>query len=778
MRIFLLIVLSCLAWSAHAQVPWPPPPPPVTPPAGHPRLYVRPDTVKVFGERLRQKSFADYANVVKESSELTWDGTLPDKNGTTYDAILHARIEACAVRYLCEGDIEMGRRAVALMLKVLPSVTYPKVQDITRSMGATLHTAAIVYDWCYPLLTPADRQVFITHLKRIARQMEVGYPPRGGNDVVGHIGEAEIFRDQLAAGIAIYDEDPEMYTWAAGRLFAGLLPAREFFYSSHWHNQGSSYGKVRLSWELWSAAIFKAMTGKSPFSNHQTQLARTWLYIERPDGHFVPEGDVAGLPPQKQQPLKTDVYLFMTELITVYLSEDPVIAKALDRHLETAPAFRATLPYFLFAKPGIQTTSSSTLPLTKFFPEPASQMIARTGWSTGADSNDVIVQMKIAPWSFTNHQHLDAGSFQIWYRGALASKSGFYQGVGSGYGSPHFKNFYQRTVSHNTLTIEAPSENFVFQGKPVANDGGQHWPNGGKEPKTLQSMLASGDHRTGSLLGYGFGPDAQRPRYSHLAGSITSYGPKVDHFLRSFVFLNLESEQTPGVLIVYDRIRAAKPEFKKTWRMHTTEMPTVGNSQFSVSDPRGGRVVANVLLPEASDQRFTTIGGENIFLSDGKVYPVVPKHGTLATSDNAGWRVELSPATARNDDRFLVVLQLLNGQLSVKPLPVNRLETNQLLGVELPGWRVAFPRETALLSERFELPGSSAPAQVVVTGLAPGQWRTKSVRGAQVLTVAPGEHQLYLASVVGPVEFEPVVDGRVTNAPISSPQTAVVRMVP
>ena len=43
-------------------------------------------------------------------------------------------------------------------------------------------------------------------------------------------------------------------------------------------------------------------------------------------------------------------------------------------------------------------------------------MVARTGWGDDA----VIAEMKINEYNFVNHQHLDAGAFQIYYRGALA----------------------------------------------------------------------------------------------------------------------------------------------------------------------------------------------------------------------------------------------------------------------------------------------------------------------------------------------------------------------
>ena len=65
---------------------------------------------------------------------------------------------------------------------------------------------------------------------------------------------------------------------------------------------------------------------------------------------------------------------------------------------------------------------SSTLPLSRYFGSPFGWMVARTGWGEDA----VIAEMKVNEYNFVNHQHLDAGAFQIYYKGALAIDSGLY----------------------------------------------------------------------------------------------------------------------------------------------------------------------------------------------------------------------------------------------------------------------------------------------------------------------------------------------------------------
>ena len=61
-----------------------------------------------------------------------------------------------------------------------------------------------------------------------------------------------------------------------------------------------------------------------------------------------------------------------------------------------------------------------------YYPSPQGAMFARTGWEDGIDSPSVVAFMNLEEYNFTNHDHLDAGHFQIYYKGILANDSGSY----------------------------------------------------------------------------------------------------------------------------------------------------------------------------------------------------------------------------------------------------------------------------------------------------------------------------------------------------------------
>jgi hypothetical protein len=69
-------------------------------------------------------------------------------------------------------------------------------------MKITRATGAIVYDWCYPLLTAEQKQTYQVEEVRLAKEMEVGYPPVDGGYLTGHSSEWMILRDLLSAGVA------------------------------------------------------------------------------------------------------------------------------------------------------------------------------------------------------------------------------------------------------------------------------------------------------------------------------------------------------------------------------------------------------------------------------------------------------------------------------------------------------------------------------------------------------------------------------------------------
>ncbi len=199
------------------------------PPSEHPRLYLRQRDIPDLKKRMTHP-------VLKP----VWDDLV--RSGERGGSRL---MELNALRYLSERDNRLGRETINETLKLMQDFTWPHKQDISRQIGRMMVTGAIVYDWCYELLESEQKDAFIEQFIRLAESLECGYPPVRQGAVTGHTSEAMLMRDIVSAGIAIYDEFPEMYRLSAGRFFREYVTARNWFYPGHAYHQGDSYGPYR-----------------------------------------------------------------------------------------------------------------------------------------------------------------------------------------------------------------------------------------------------------------------------------------------------------------------------------------------------------------------------------------------------------------------------------------------------------------------------------------------------------------------------------------------------
>ena len=678
------------------------------PPAEHPRLYLRGEHLAKLPQRLQapvlQPAVQQLLAMTRRSGQFKaeWD----------------------ALQYLATHDVKLGRAAIETALPLLQKCELPDVHDACRVTGRMMVTGAIVYDWCYDLLQPAEKQAFIRELVRLAKTQECGYPPTRGGAVTGHGSEAMLMRDMLSAGIAIYDEFPEMYRLAAGRFFREHLPARNWLYEGHAYHQGDSYGAHRFSWDTFPLWIFDRLGAGNVYNPEQRFVPYLWVYATRPDGQRLRAGDTFAHSAPRGQPWSE----FGGTLLIASYYHDGVLLDQFQR--QGSIAGNEAIFELLWRDTQLQPKPAGTLPLSRWFGAPFGWAIARTGWGEDA----VIAEMKINEYNFTNHQHLDAGAFQLYYHGALAIDSGLYSGSSGQYGSPHCLNYSWRTIAHNALLVYDPAEKF---GGAYGNDGGQRLPHGRSEPRTLGGLLApENGYRTGQVLAHGSGPDPQTPAFTLLQGDLTAaYSAKVRQVTRSFVFLNLHDTRVPAALVVLDRVVSATPAFRKFWLLHTLEEPRLAPVAAEVEcNAQGstGRLSLDVLWPPAANADLTKVGGPGKeFWVFGQNYAndVEPQRLAHSSMENGAWRLELSPKAAAAEDLFLNVMQVTDRRAPAR-WPVRRLDAGERMGcvIETPDavWVVLLRKDSQRSSRtiEFTVPGQHA-AHMLVTDLSPGTWHVR-----------------------------------------------------
>ena len=699
------------------------------PPSVHPRLYLRSSDIPELRERLKNPEIKKtIAKIQKLGVDRTpeEEAKAPDKSGFRYYAEMRgvtSRVQLEALDYLLNKKKSVARKAIVAMLDTLRNTNYGKKGDLSRASGQMLMCGAMVYDWCYDQMKDSEKKAYINEFVRISKTMECGYPPKNTEPIAGHSSEWMVMRDMLSAAIAIYDEFPEMYNNVMTMLCRDYIPVRNYVYAGHNYHQGTSYANVRFSNDLFSLWILDRMGAGAVYDPAQQFVMYDFLYRRRPDGMVLPAGDV--------NPGIGGSYGLPAMLAYSYY-KDPYLAYEYKRN--TKIDNHCLIFDVLWRDYTIEPKSPETLPLTKYSGTPYGWMIARTGW----DKNSVIAEMKINEHFVGNHQHMDGGAFQIYYKGPLAIDAGAYHGTSGGYNSAHNKNFFKRTVAHNSLLVFDPNEKFAswnYGGTDKTefadNDGGQRMP--GDRWETCRSFadLLSDEYTTGQVLAHGTGGDYMAPEYSYLSGDITkAYSDKVKEVKRSFVFLNLKSEKVPAAMVVFDKVVSKNAEFKKHWLLHSIEEPKVSENGIIIKrtkDGDSGMLSNTVLLPAKENLDMQVIGGKGKeFWVNGTNYANAPQAGRPDPRNERGeWRVEVSPSAPANEDYFLNVIQVADNNCN-ELHKASLLKGENLVGAVIADRIVTFSKDGETINGKAEMDvQGNGTFKFVMTNMKPGTWQVK-----------------------------------------------------
>lgn len=697
----------------------------VTPPSGHPRLYLREGDIPALKEKLASEQgrmILKRMEAMAEPRPSEEEIPYAERDFRYYFEMrgLSSKVELLALDYLTEGNESSARVAIEMMLDSLKKTDFPKERDLSRASGVMLMVGAVVYDWCYDQLSEDEKADFIREFRRIASTMECGYPISVVETMAGHTCEWMIMRDMLSAGVAVYDEYPDMYDDAMRVITENFVPVRDFCYQSGNYHQGSKYLPTRYSAELFAQWIIARMGGGNLFCEEQKSLLYDVIYRMRPDGMPLPAGD------ENPSAKPRDENFALPAMLASSYYKDPHIRNLYEKNTDVIA--HSLFFDLLWNDCSLASAPDSTLPLTRFCPYPFGWLIARTGW--GEDC--VIAEMKINNQFVGNHQHLDGGSFQIYHKGALAIDSGIYEGTAGGYGSEHCRDYSKRTIAHNSLLIYDPQEKFAWykarpqKGKPAryaANDGGQRMP-GPKGWDTAADMdaMLSDEYTVGKTLSYSGNAD-----WSYLRGDITAaYSEKVESVVRSFVFCDMHDRDVPAVLVVYDQVVSSDPSFRKIFLLHSIEKPEMdGRSSYYIkrtAPGQDGLLHCSVLLPRKT--AITLVGGPgHEFEVFGKNYP----NSVDGDPDvEAGaWRVEVSPVAESASDEILNVIEVSHGDCFRK-VKVRRVSSEGYNGADFRGRMVIFAKEAS----EYELKVPGDGREVLICGIEAGNWCVKQKGGS------------------------------------------------
>ena len=157
-------------------------------------------------------------------------------------------------------------------------------------------------------------------------------------------------------------------------------------------------------------------------------------------------------------------------------------------------------------------------PLVRMTKFPGSAVFARSAWN---DKDAVAVYMTMPEFYSASHSHAEAGSFQIYYKGMLASDSGYYTTHGLG----HHAAYTRQTISSNSLLI-------YNHGLCVEGGWHDHVYSGGQSlkqditriiaPYTLESAMECKAMNQLTILGKAYDTSESRYRFSYIAADMTN----------------------------------------------------------------------------------------------------------------------------------------------------------------------------------------------------------------------------------------------------------------
>lgn len=715
--------------------------PSVVPPATHPRLWVNAESLEAMRARVKAGSNLGIWEQIRSDALKPYNYNPEPDAEITYSSGLEESARRKAFVYLIDpANTECGREAVALMSRYLEQLDFGNILDITREIGRAIYTAAIVFDWCNPLMSEQERALFVKHMRRLADDMECGWPPFRQTIVNGHGNEAQINRDLLSMSIALYEVDPEPYRYCSYLILEQLVPMRKFEYQSPRHNQGTAYGQVRFAWDLHSAWLMRRMCGHAVFDKNIGDVYQYWIYTRLPNGSYFSNGDCWYSASFAKNPFLA--LLSASYDNNPYYKEDFVRQGGLNwRSLER----------LLLDEPSLVPRSIGELPLSIDYGDIYGGMGARTGWNLGESAHDVVVQILGGGYHSANHQHACAGAFQIYCRARLAASLGQYHY----YGTPYDSCYAKRSISQSMLLVRDPDEK-----AGSINDGGAR--DVRRTPLSQKILQEDALYHYGKVLSCTWGPSHIRPLFSYYSAELAeAYGPKVKSFVRNFCFVNFGGEEHPAVIVVLDSLEASNPAFKQYWQINSCVKPEkTARGVRLLNDAEYASVLdVDIVLP--AEHTVEILSGEatcNVF---GQQF-TAPRN----TPDQLGHRVMFSPVHEAAAREYLAVMQVGIG----KPQPlkyetgetaVSRTIRVQDRFISLP--KGASPIETAFA---FDVPAGTGTMNVFVAGLKPGMWCVTGADGTpRAARVLERDGTIFFQTAPGHCTLAPSADAGLAPLP-------------
>lgn len=609
---------------------------------GHPRVLVGPDELKLIRRRAQTTHQAEFNSLLQlaektAAAPATAPATAPASGPTTRRAGRQGGPSAdlvwrLAFLYLLTGDKAHGKLATTTLvnsLKVPVNGRYGYAGPYMKALGCA-------YDWLHDLLDDATREEVAGRALQWCRSVYISKEVDPREYFYGHYFNQIPY--VMMATLAIADEYQAprslgLLQNAVWRLNRSISGQRYFLESSCFpmsYPYTSTYiGELPYLFQCSDVALGTRLFAESRW---MANIVPWWTYALRDDESFVRFGDYFN-----GQPLFGNPFYFRIFATIASRYNDAQAQWWVNRFHEQGNEVDRII--FEERENAPEPQDLETLPRQRFFDRMG------TAVSRGDFASGTLATFKCSPIYLHNHCHRDANSFTIYHKGDQALDTGAYDA----YETPHWANYYIRSIAHNTIVVHDSTEKMISRDKEYANDGGQRFVNDPYwQPRTYEDLFRP-EFADGQVLAYREGRD-----WSYVCGDASRCysDAKLKAFLRHVVFVQDWPTAKCVSLIVLDDVEVARDGLVPRWLLHTGGKTAVDGSRILSSDGKG-RLTTTVLLPQAP--KIELIGGPgHDFWVDGKNYP--PRDGGTGPRTQGLWRAELSPTDAGRRTRFLTML--------------------------------------------------------------------------------------------------------------------------
>ncbi len=491
--------------------------------------------------------------------------------------------------------------------------------DLSSRLNVAI--ASLAFDWAYSGLTEAQRTVIID---KLAAAADITAKKKEINDgIVPKAGSSACYKN-ATKGETFHREEWAFYAFEAWPeiALAGHHPDAESVYKSRWDyrwywgdaarmeayvNDGTAFegyyfGNDGVSWFL----PLKTATGinlvDGPDSAWNRDAAYYMLYrFDIANSRETMHKGVATSTSATNSFLKTlsDTWKLrehISRTFSIGAKKDPYLQWFINNKIDRFSSWLMTNNYFgsvtalydisklLFydaAAPQKDPTTASyaELPFDRHF-EGGNEAYMRTGWGP----QSTIVGFRSKPvFTMTSHSDFDVNTFVIHRDGGpLSPDSGVYDAYEQ---QKNYMQYQKNTVAHNNLLIIDPADADGPKKLGMVADPG------GTDSRSTRTFSAPNSFNNSVFVEKD--PTANwadiikfesHPDYAYLIGDAReAYGSRLSKYDRNLAFLRKGNDE--AYMIIFDRVTAPDPSYKKKWLLHTISEPTLNGTIVQTEVP-------------------------------------------------------------------------------------------------------------------------------------------------------------------------------------------------